>query len=451
MCIVPQFDIRKRGTVLLTDIDHKVTNDDMKELSSHDTQNNININHANTNGMFLSFHVKKPGSIQCYLYLQEQMIRFAANDLKTLLPLFFEDSKENKTYINSNELENVIHDIDNILSKDSFFKYFYPRNKIKDELLDQHVKNQLLTPEEIPLHKFTTADICNFIQQFVLNDVDYKKYLAQTKEIFTKNEIHGSRIRTYDTYDIQLMVENELLEFMTPETVKIIFSQFNHWRKEEENDVNLKTAQDIAESIYRFPLDNLIIQLKEEHIDGMKLRNVLKHEHKISNVTGWDQRQMHQIYGSLLKLNSLTEQEFKENMNKVAEEYQSKLSLNILKELKDFIINSCEVESLHFQIKNGKRNEIVQEFSVQLMEKIDYLNQNVDQADIAKTIYNFVAECFIVKDDLREKNWICSNCGASNFKKYIGSKLSCDLSTCILCGLKQKDTIILNLKDYGQG
>eukprot|EP01084_Bolivina_argentea_P214974 364928_1 len=45
-------------------------------------------------------------------------------------------------------------------------------------------------------------------------------------------------------------------------------------------------------------------------------------------------------------------------------------------------------------------------------------------------------------------DWFCSNCGNHNVNKWINKELNIDLSICILCGIKRKESIILNIKNY---
>eukprot|EP01084_Bolivina_argentea_P104566 187227_1 len=140
-------------------------------------------------------------------------------------------------YVNSEELRKIVNYIDEGLLNDSLFEKLCNDNVTKTEhsAIIKDIENKMVTSGRIPLQQFTTADICSFIENWVYNDIEYKRYLKEIQSIFVKNELNGMRIRTFSTYDIQLMVEHELLNFMTSESVKIAFAQFNEWRKDKKN------------------------------------------------------------------------------------------------------------------------------------------------------------------------------------------------------------------------
>eukprot|EP01084_Bolivina_argentea_P080727 146204_1 len=156
--------------------------------------------------MLLSFHVKRTDLIQCYLYLGGEMIRFEGYHLKSILPIFFEQSEKNKCYVNSEELTKIVKYID-ALSNDLLFEKLCNARKIDDSAITKDIENKLLTAEQVPFHRFTAADVGKHIEEWISNDIDYQKHLKLTKQIFEKNKLDGKKIQTYDTYDIRQMVE----------------------------------------------------------------------------------------------------------------------------------------------------------------------------------------------------------------------------------------------------
>eukprot|EP01084_Bolivina_argentea_P080728 146205_1 len=140
--------------------------------------------------MLLSFHVKRTDLIQCYLYLGGEMIRFEGYHLKSILPIFFEQSEKNKCYVNSEELTKIVKYID-ALSNDLLFETLSNTRKIDDSAITKDIENKMITLGRIPLQKFTTADICSFIENWVYNDIEYKRHLKEIQSIFVKNELNG--------------------------------------------------------------------------------------------------------------------------------------------------------------------------------------------------------------------------------------------------------------------
>eukprot|EP01083_Nonionella_stella_P081277 223785_1 len=61
--------------------------------------------------------------------------------------------------------------------------------------------------------------------------------------------------------------------------------------------------------------------------------------------------------------------------------------------------------------------------------------------------------CFIFDREsegliLELQHWVCNNCGNCNANMMIDSKYTTRITTCVLCGLSQKEQIILKLKHH---
>eukprot|EP01084_Bolivina_argentea_P177027 306218_1 len=322
---------------------------------------------------------------------------------------------------------------------------------MRTSLITQDIKNKLLTSEMVPLHQFTTADICNVIQNWVFTDIEHTKYLQQIKNIFRRSELSGSKICMYGTNDVQKMVENELLQFMTRETITISFDQLREFIQENPKLAESQTAEQIATMIYNFPVHNLTNVLQQKNIDGVELiKDINNKQNKtiIARETGWDEQNVYQIQQSLLKFNSFTQETWNKTMKEISEhKEETSLSKSVINEIRH-VIDSCDIELLVYQIKNGKRGKIVQAFSNDLMEKVEDLMKNNEHDGFVEQVYEFVAKCFLSKNELGLNEWICGNCGNENFGKYIGGELRNNPQNCSLCSLKQKDSIVLILKNH---
>ena len=106
-CIIPQkgynngdnadSDTKKVSTA---HIDQK-----QKQLTSTITSQSA----CNGASMVLSFHVESSNEIRCYIYLNGQVLRFFPEDIKFVLPRFFDpDCGNNKTWTNSKDANDLI-------------------------------------------------------------------------------------------------------------------------------------------------------------------------------------------------------------------------------------------------------------------------------------------------------------------------------------------------------
>jgi len=77
----------------------------------------------------LSFHVEAEDNIRCYLFIHGQFARFFPEDLKLLLPLFFEPTEDNKTFVESDEMDEIIETMKGML-RDDQFQQFLKENQV---------------------------------------------------------------------------------------------------------------------------------------------------------------------------------------------------------------------------------------------------------------------------------------------------------------------------------
>merc|ERR1719195_440311 len=78
----------------------------------------------------LSFHVDSVEDMRCYLYINGQCARFFPPDIKMVLPRFFEESDENKAFVDGPEIDRIIMDCKGKI-RDDKFKAFLDENKVK--------------------------------------------------------------------------------------------------------------------------------------------------------------------------------------------------------------------------------------------------------------------------------------------------------------------------------
>eukprot|EP01084_Bolivina_argentea_P251527 421873_1 len=319
----------------------------------------------------------------------------------------------------------------------------------KDETYDDTCK---------PLHQFTVDDICSHIKNWIENDIDYIKHLETMKMIFKKLSLNGKQVSMLPTDNVRRMVEKEL-EFMTAETVEIVFHCFSEFKNNKNNNLQNKSEEEIAEIIYCYPLEKLLIEIKKEKMDGSKfIGNYLNNCEFIKNITGWKQADINQISNTLFKHYVFDKEEFAENMNNILnDKYSRVLSSEVVNEIKN-VIREFVIDKIQYKIKTGQRDDVFGDMIINLVE--DLLQQNEINKkyekhkayfgeDFVKCIYDAIAECFTIKSQFPAANeWICINCGNANFNKYINSKLCTNLSTCSLCGITQVDCVSLNIKHF---
>eukprot|EP01084_Bolivina_argentea_P246635 412723_1 len=237
-------------------------------------------------------------------------------------------------------------------------------------------------------------------------------------------------------------------------TVNIMFDSFGKWKNKWDSDVRSKSAAEIAEIIYHLPLTRLVAKIIEHNVNGVKfIRFVENNSQFIKQETGWKLENIYQLNVTLYRHKTFEEKEFVDNMTKML----NPLPDSVKNKIKNTIL-SFDVETLHFQIKHGMEIHDFSDSVINMIDKLiesneEYKTTNIDNAyvgdDFVKRVYEVIAGCFIVDDNKsnRDKAWTCQNCHNFNFIKLIGSKRRTNLSTCSLCGINQRDAIILKLKN----
>eukprot|EP01084_Bolivina_argentea_P030349 56259_1 len=236
---------------------------------------------------------------------------------------------------------------------------------------------------------------------------------------------------------------------MTDETINIIFNCFDKWKNEERDIVDEKSASEIGNILFHYPINKLLARIKNENIDGKAFIESLKEGHIIQDETGWALDEVYQIESILLKHYTFTETQFKKNMNTILKTNCQLLSKDIIDTIQQ-AITMFDVEIIQLSIKTGN---IIEEFSDTVTDMIDDViknNKNNSTAnnedDLVQKIYSTVADCFMLNTQYRPQ-WTCSNCGNCNGVTYIGGSINTKLLLCSLCGVSEKQSIILMLRN----
>eukprot|EP01084_Bolivina_argentea_P083383 150967_1 len=316
------------------------------------------------------------------------------------------------------------------------------------------------------LHRFTVDDICNQIKWWIYNDINYKKCLQKTKEVLSDNNFSGNKIIEYskNRKHIQIILKNDLLTFMAPETYDIIFEYF--WMINCEN----KTADDVGYIMYNIPINNLLRIVQQEKINGATLIEYcrLGLTSWIKESTGWIDNEIYQIIAMFMNHNAFTKEQIHKNMN-----FSNQVHIDdekISQKIVTHIFKNCDVEQIHLQMRNGQNTEKFTDTVVNMMD--DIIDNDEDKELKKKQIFDAIAGSFLLnvteedddsddeKYDIDEfdilshltkqwyKQWKCNNCSNFNFCNYVSEVMNKNLSICTLCGITANESILLRLKNH---
>eukprot|EP01084_Bolivina_argentea_P265252 449530_1 len=310
-----------------------------------------------------------------------------------------------------------------------------------------------------PLSVWGHEDICRVIKNWKYNDISYKATSMQMKHVFNRYVWTGTTLRHTSNQQIKDTLRASLSNVMTEETINIMLDFFVEWKAKKLADLESKSIQQISQILHDHPLDALLVKIAESKIKGEQVINELIQNKIIKSYTGWNQDEVYQLEAILLRNNTFMYDEFVNNMKNVFENTINGKTLpnQVIMQIKNTILK-FDVLQLHFAIKN---NHQIIDFSDCIINMVDELSmqhneENNFETDFVKRVYEAIAECFVLKYDLENINsslirgidWICCNCGCNNFSSLISSHVNTDLSTCSLCGIAQKDAIILKLRNY---
>eukprot|EP01083_Nonionella_stella_P277429 943124_1 len=316
----------------------------------------------------------------------------------------------------------------------------------------------------MPLHRFTPQNLCDHIERWVLNDVDYQNNLSETKSKFMKRKLNGHAISTQPMVNTTLMMKNDLQSFMTPATLKIILTFCKQWNQQKVDDVKSKSEEEVADILFNYPLHKLLRRITDDQIGGERFIQYIREgkEDVIAEETGWGADEVYQIHSVLFRYHTFTKLQFTQNMNALLRNKYTILSNEITDQIKEQM-KQHDVEVIHCKIKHASS---IDAFSDSVMNMVDELSDHQSTMsdmvgnELTMQIYKAVAECFVFREDyntdvakaktliLQLQHWICNNCGNCNMNTYINSKFTIKVHVCTLCGMDQLDQIILKLRNH---
>eukprot|EP01083_Nonionella_stella_P012267 34798_1 len=330
----------------------------------------------------------------------------------------------------------------------------------------QRARSTQSTTNAKPLSQFTVHDMVRTITNWVQNDVNYTKHRSQTMKIFSNHQLAGDKMIILSGDDAKRIVKDEVLEFMTLNTLNIMFDGFNKWKEraraaEKPEALKSKSAEDIALSLFEYPLQQLTTRIETEYIDGQTFIDSVDKTNIIQQETGWKEDDIAQIHLVLFQAMVLNNHAFKHKMRNVLTNSDDRGVANVVMERITEIMNEYGVEQLQYDMK---RNRDTQRFNDQIMTIIDdeLVSQVdgilIDEGSLIQQVYNRIARCLafkyddkaLVNDDLDledARDWICSNCGNYNFSKYVDGKINHNLKWCTLCGITQVDSVTMKIRN----
>eukprot|EP01083_Nonionella_stella_P205315 747771_1 len=308
-----------------------------------------------------------------------------------------------------------------------------------------------------PLHLFSAEQLCYHIKEWVVNDIDYKLHRSQTKQIFLNHQVSGAVINVLKR-NAKTLVHAQLVSFLTEPTIDIMFNDVDY---ESWMHLASKPAEEIGATLFDHPLNKLLLRIQNEPINGQRFIESLHHQNVIQEETGWNDDTIHQIQSILFRHHTFTPSEFAQHMKYIFHtKYVTKLSAPMISTMKEMILQH-DVSTLHYQIKNAQN---IEEFSHCVINMVDELvskneehkyncNDDAhDHTDLIQVIYEAIAECFIFGDDydpmcLKLQHWICNKCSNCNINAVISGILTTNVTICTLCGMSQRDQIVLKLRN----
>eukprot|EP01083_Nonionella_stella_P039033 106149_1 len=307
----------------------------------------------------------------------------------------------------------------------------------------------------IALHHFSSKQIADTLKQWILNDIDHDKNITKMKVIFQRHKLSGNVMFVLETDTAKHIVKDDLSAFMTHDAIQIMFECFDQYKKEDPDDLKLKSATEIGDMLLHFAIDKLLAHIRDNNVDGKAFIESLNDKHMIQDETGWSDDEVYQIESLLLKHQTLTESQFKENMDYVLKTKYDEhtLSTRIVDKIKEVIL-AFDVEALQWNIKTGQSVEEFSDTVMNMMEEVvetrttsDDQKEYVEDTTI-QVIYEAIADCFMFNESsLYRPQWTCSNCSNYNVNKVIGNCINTDLSVCSLCGIKERQSIVLMIRN----
>eukprot|EP01084_Bolivina_argentea_P006774 12816_1 len=284
----------------------------------------------------------------------------------------------------------------------------------------------------LSLYKFTSDDICVKIKEWVYNDIDYQNNLKQMQKLFIENELDGQKIIMLSTINVKLMVANEIRinNIMTSKTINVVFDSFQSMKNKDIENIQSRSAHQMAEIFFNIPLNNLLKRFTDEHenIDGETFIQMLNKNDIIATETGWSFDEVYQVQSIILKHITFKSTKFKNHVeNVLLKKCYQILTETIRQKIEALLLTAnFDIENLHFKIKNARN---IDDFSDKVINMIDDLLESKqisehNEDNVIQKIYEAISECFIFSQKSkqnkrnsmlsvlqRQYEWICSDCG----------------------------------------
>eukprot|EP01083_Nonionella_stella_P241273 842644_1 len=305
------------------------------------------------------------------------------------------------------------------------------------------------------LQQFSCDDIIYKIEEWIVNDRKYNQNLLKTKQILSNRSLNGEQMSFLSPENIKQIIKDEMLQFMSHDTLRIIFECFAEWKADLKNDLKLKqqTTDEIGELLFHFPINKLLNTMRQEGMDGKCFIQNLE-ENSIEDATGWPLDEVSQIESVLLHHYTLSKSEFVEYVRHVLTNEQDAyyrtqpkqtLPNDVIRKIEDIVL-SFDVEELQFKIQSGLG---IDAFSDAIINMVHDTVSDENDNEMVKTIYDAVSDCFVFNyDGNYHPRWICYNCSNRNLITYIDNHMDTDLSICSLCGIQRKESVLLRIRNH---
>eukprot|EP01083_Nonionella_stella_P059155 154778_1 len=305
----------------------------------------------------------------------------------------------------------------------------------------------------LPLHRFNERHVCDIVKCWIFNDIQFKTQLQTIMNLFAHHSLSGENIISFTMNKIRQILKKDLLAFMTTATFEILMRKVEHWQTVDDEGISSKCAEEIGYMLHQYPVTKLLNRVRNEIdcISGQKFIEYYRDNNDwIHKVTGWDTTEIYQIHSVLFKYASFSSSQVKQKMKMALPERPA--SIDIGKWIASY--DNTALETISHKIKCGS-NELNA-----LSDQVADLVPNTADGKQIRDTYEAVADGFITTypNSLREipseyelnkyPSWTCANCSNYNFCNFIDGKINGNLSTCSLCGIKQRDVVIMVLKKY---
>eukprot|EP01084_Bolivina_argentea_P047178 86922_1 len=241
--------------------------------------------------MFLvGFYPETPKIKQIYTYIKNELnITLSSKNVRG--NTFCLDLNPTSTEIETKEeIQTKAFDVK--ISINSDFKY---KIRVKAENIFGVSSWSDWMETHLPLHKFTTNDLCNKIQQWVDNDINYMKALTLFKSM--------------SGISLEEKVKESIGQYVTDETLNIIYYHLNELDIERSSIIRSKPAEEMYDILYDFPVKRLIEEINKNKIGGEEMINILEENQNnmVHRMTGWSKTEIEQFKLVLFKDMTFTE------------------------------------------------------------------------------------------------------------------------------------------------